>query len=115
MDKYQEAIIEHESCRKEVIRLTECIGNAANAWVEQDTMHNTCSDYQGSFPNTTTCIERYWQNNKDERDGDDTTYEIEPLCPSCSEVDKLVVERKEVKQKFGIAKRRIGQLARGLL
>ena len=66
MDKYKLAIIEHERCRKEIVRLTGAIGDAANAWVEESNLHNTRSNYQGSFPSTTTCIERYWQNNKEE-------------------------------------------------
>lgn len=117
MDKYKSAIIEHERCRKEIVRLTSSICTASGGDYDDrgKQLGESCSNYKGSFHNKTTCIERYWQNNKDEREGGDTTYEIEPLCPSCSEVDRLIIERKEVKQKFGVAKRRIGQIARGLL
>jgi len=81
MDKYKSAIIEHERCRKEIISLTRSICTASGGDYDDNgnRISEGCSNYQGSFPDTNTCIERYWQNNKDERVGSETTYEIEPL------------------------------------
>lgn len=126
MDKYKLAIIEYESCRKDIAQLTIAIGEESRAPMGEDGVFSgtKCTNYQGSFPSSTACIERYWQDNKDWKESEEYEELNEfdyadrvpvTLCPSCSEVDRLVIERKERKQKFGVAKRRIGQLARGLI
>ncbi len=78
----------------------------------------------GFLTDITTCVQRYWDENKrayhdDEMCGDgiDRTEdkEVQAMCKSCLEVDHLVQERKKAKHKFGIAKRRLSALGKGLL
>ncbi len=120
-DKYKSAILKHERCRKDIVQLTNDIGELSLPPCDDKGVYNgtKCGDYRGEpFPGT-TCLERYWQRNRDdiaEEGCPPFNQEAESgiLCPNCTEIDKLVIKRRVAKQKFGIAKRRIGQLARGL-
>lgn len=122
MDKFKSAIIEYEKARQMIIDLGTAIGAAGRSPLEWDGEICTggkplCLTVQGGFLNADTCIERYWEANKSAVDGDGYPVEAEkvPLCLSCTEVDRLIQERKKAKQQFGIAKRRITQIGKGLL
>lgn len=113
MDKYQSAIAEYENWRQEIVQLTSAIGDAAS---HSGGCSASCSNIDGDE----TCIARQWENNKEARyveecTGERTEAEQVDLCCSCKEVQRLVYKRKLAKKYFGIAKRRISQIARPLI
>jgi len=116
IDKYKAAILEHEACRVKIVDLTKAIGLVGGF---------NCENMQGEGVfNITHCIERLWSSNKDYKTAvecgeidelpDDEERGLEDLCVRCEELDKIINLRKEARKKYGIAKRRIGQIARGL-
>lgn len=124
-----EACVKYEAARKEILHLTEMIGEAS----EVDCKDRR-DDEQGLFG--TDCIERLWGHNKAVRAHDewvrycelhDGMYvEDDPedpapdrpeaeapiLCSRCAEVDSLVQARKAAKKKYGAAKRFVSSVGR---
>ncbi len=130
MDKFQSAIFQYEKCRQEIISLTRQIGEAGLTPFEWDGEVSGGGKSRCTGKEDTglifdeTCIEMYWGASKEAKEISDKTGEeltaydilIEfTLCPSCTEVDRLVIERKKAKQQYGIAKRRISQIGKGLI
>jgi len=127
MDKYKAAIIEYEDARQSIIDCGKAIGAAGLSPIEWDGQTHTggkslCVTHRdGDSPFSETCLEHYWgcrkeaKEHNDENGGDLTAEDIDiiDMCPSCKEVDRLVMVRKKERQRFGIAKRRITQLGKG--
>ncbi len=128
MDKYKAAIIEYEAARQSIIDCGKAIGAAGLSPIEWDGDVSTggkslCTKRveNKKFFITDTCIEHYWGCRKEakalsDETGEDLTaddIDIIDMCPSCKEVDRLVMVRKKERQRFGIAKRRITQLGKG--
>jgi hypothetical protein len=118
MDKYQNAIFQYEYWRSEVKQLSGAIGDAS-VWFCDETGNGgyCCSNFKD---HNETCINRYWDAAKAARaaydaTGDHVAPEKVDMCPSCKEIDRLVIERKKAKKEFGVAKRRITQIGKALL
>ena len=118
VDKYQKAVVTYEKYRHQIAELTKAIDEAAN-WYCTET-HQGGPRCSNSI-NGQTCISAMWEHNKCLlREGwtkDEIAVESHDmkLCPSCTEVNRLVSERKEAKQQFGIAKRRLSQIGKALI
>ena len=133
MDKYQNAIFQYESWRQKIKELTASIGEAAQTPIDNNGNGgmSLCENIGLAKSNNSipfggiTCIEAMWDMNRelatDYEDDDevntpaDLVGDYEPMCKSCEEVQKLVDERKAAKQQFGIAKRRLSQIGKGLI
>ena len=128
-DKYKDAIIEYEAARQSIVDCGKAIGAAGLSpleWIDGDTCNggeSLCTKRRENkkFFMTDTCIEHYWGCRKEAKALSDETGEdlvaedidAIDMCPSCTEVDRLVMVRKKERQRFGIAKRRITQLGKG--
>jgi len=112
IDKYKSAVLEYERCRVSIIDLTKDIGIVCAL---------SCGNTKGDGLFSTSCIDRLWAYNKEYRRAVEDETPIKEcvdrgeLCGRCEEINKIVATRKVARKNFGIAKRRIGQLARGLI
>ncbi len=124
MNKAEQAIIRYEKARQHIIDLSTEIGQAGQHYIDSEGNGggSKCSDRRqrdsGFFIDT--CIERYWQENKAAMDAfDEYDVPIEPehvdLCPSCTEVDRLVIERKQARRHFGHCKVALSNIGKGLI
>jgi len=122
MDKFQRAILEYESCRQDIVDLARSIGEAGLFPFDEEGGGggSRCADQKedGTLAER-TCLGRYWAESMELRDiyectGEHIETERAELCQSCKEVDRLVNDRKAARQKFGVAKRRISQIGKGL-
>lgn len=120
-NKYENAIFQYEWWRQEISNISTFIGMAGNFNMDDDGHGGgtRCTDLknQAQAMFDSTCVERYWNSRKEAVDEDGEPFEPEPveLCSSCRMVDRLVQERKRAKQQFGVAKRRISQLGKGII
>lgn len=112
--KALEACVKYEAARKEILRLSQRIGEASEV---------KCADYRLGKE----CIERLWDHNRavkvyadwadygceagDEPEGPEESGPPS-LCERCAEVDDLVQRRKQAKKMYGIAKRRVSAIGR---
>jgi hypothetical protein len=130
MDKYQQAIVEYDAARKQIIQLTDQIGNSIGSVVKGNyTTACTCGITSDHPLDDTDCIMLLYKWNRDyqsyrevrEDSGENLMGPLDPdmppkpvLCEAGKLTDKLIQDRKAAKQRFGIAKRRLSSLARGL-
>jgi len=124
-EKYKNAIYQYEVARRDISALTDKISSATGE-TDQDNGFYTanCRDVREG----NDCISRSWERNRKQHYaqfahdecGVDGLGDVEQLptvtlCPACIFVQQLVDDRKEAKKRFGIAKRRISQMGRGLI
>lgn len=116
LSKYEQAILEYEQARLSIETLTRKIGEASYTYSEEGISKN-CTDIQ----HNKRCIERYWEvntHNASARELQEYGIELKEsvkLCPSCTEVDRLIQERKKARQVFGRTKAKLSMLGKKLV
>jgi len=132
MDKYQKAIFEYDAARKQIIEIGRDISDSIGVYVGDIYRKKcTCGNKSENPFDDTDCVPLLYKWNMDSREYDRwknrTHYyeeDFEPdgpeseeppeLCEAGKLTDKLIQERKAAKKRFGIAKRRLSALAKGL-
>ena len=118
LSKYEQAVLEYEQARLSIETLTKKIGEASYT-ISEDYMHSVknCTDIQ----HNKKCIERYWEaniHNASARELQEYGIEVKEsvkLCSSCTEVDRLIQERKRARQVFGRTKAKLSMLGKKLV
>lgn len=114
MDKYRAAIIEYRAANLSVKEITKKIGENLSS----------CGDLSedGKSPHLKEAYR--WEAYRRESDGcfyerhpayDDPAEEyLKDACPHCYAAHNLIQERKDARQRFGVAKRRLMAMAKAL-
>ena len=110
MDKYRAACAEYAKWQPEIDRLTGAIGAALECCM------SIRDDGKSAHLKDAYCVlygddEKIYHVN---HDGDVSAY-LAGVCPHCLEAHKAIKDRQDARKQYGIAKRRISQLGRGLL
>ena len=116
LSKYEQAILEYEQARLGIENLSRKIGETSLTITEENTTKN-CTDIQYNKE----CIERYWEvniHNTSARELQECGIELRErvkLCRSCTELDRLIQERKKARQVFGRTKAKLSLLGKKLI
>lgn len=110
MDKYRAACAEYAKWQPEIDRLTTAIGAALEGCrnIRDDGKSQHLKDaYEVLYGDD----EKMYHVN---HDGDVSAY-LAGICPHCLDAHIQIKARREARRQYGIAKRRISQLGRGVL
>jgi hypothetical protein len=107
-DKYTKAISQYYKANQEIKRLTKEIGDSSYACYQSQDRMLAVDHLKDAYDGGRDDCGHFEHTN-----GNPVTYLAE-VCPQCLHTHNLIQERKDARQKFGLAKRAVTMLGREL-